>query len=372
MYLIIVKRSVNDLSTKEMKEVYWLRIIACFSVVLIHAISRVLTDFSLTGDDRVVYRTVQMTLMYGTPMFVLISTMIVTHAYKEKIPNGFLRKRLKYILIPYSIMSIFYAADKYYRFEWTISDFIREVGFNLIGQWHGYFVLIIFQFYLLHLLFVKYIQRYNPIHVLTISFFISVGYWLGFYFYLIDFVNHSSYLTLFFSRILLIGWLFYYVVAFYCGRNYERFLEKLKSRWLLVALGTIVSLGLVQYIYHTGILMRVSSARFDLIPYTVLLFFLLIFFFTKINWSPNLVNTISGYSFGIYLLHPFFQTKVRQIILLAELTQFQYLVVQFFTGVVVPIVVIYFFSKLPYGEFIVGKIHTGRKNDKHVHPPKAA
>ncbi|WP_078427461.1 acyltransferase family protein [Alkalihalobacterium alkalinitrilicum] len=239
--------------TKDIKEVYWLRIIACLSVVLTHAASRVISDFSLTGDIRVVYRTLQMILLYGTPMFVLISTIVMTHAYKENIPKGFLYKRIKYILVPYFIMAAFYAGDKFYRFNWTFNDFAKELGYNLIGQWHGYFILIIFQFYLLHLLFVKYLSRFNATHVLMISFVISVGYWASFYFYFIDYVNHSSYLTLFFSRILFVGWLFYYVVAYYCGRNYERFVEVLNRNWLFIMLGTILSLGLVQAIYHSSL-----------------------------------------------------------------------------------------------------------------------
>ncbi len=127
-----------------MKEVYWLRVIACLSVVLTHAVSRVITDFSLSGDIRVGYRTLQMLLLYGTPMFVLISTIVMTHAYQDKIPKGFLIKRVKYIFIPYIVMSLFYAGDKYYRFNWSLADLVTEFGYNLIGQWHGYFVLIIF------------------------------------------------------------------------------------------------------------------------------------------------------------------------------------------------------------------------------------
>ncbi|MCL7745683.1 acyltransferase family protein [Halalkalibacter alkaliphilus] len=346
---------------KQMNEVYWLRIIACLSVVLIHAVSRVLADFSVTGDDRVVYRTLQMILLYGTPMFVLISTIVMTHAYKDNVPKGFLIKRIKYILIPYLVMAVFYAGDKYYRFNWTFNDFAKEVGYNFIGQWHGYFVLIIFQFYFIHLLFVKYINRFKPALVLMVSFFVSVVYWISLYFYFIDYVNHSSYLTLFFSRVLFVGWFFYYVVAYYCGRNYEHFIEMVNKNWKLIAYGVIASLGLVQYIYHTGVLMRVTSARFDLIPYTVLLFFLLVLFISKVKQIPSWVVSFSGYSFGIYLLHPFVQTVISRRFPLAETTEFNYLMIQFVVGIVIPILLIYIISKLPFGEFVVGKTPVRKK-----------
>jgi membrane-bound acyltransferase YfiQ involved in biofilm formation len=305
-------------------------------------------------------------------MFVLISTMVMTHAYKENIPKGFLIKRIRYILIPYFVMASLYAGDKYYRYEWTINDFARELGYNFLGHWHGYFVLIIFQFYLLHLLFVKYINRFKAKHVLTVSFFVSAGYWISFYFYFIDYVTHSSYLTLFFSRVLLFGWLFYYVVAYYCGKNYERFMEMLNRSWLYIMFGAVVTLVLVQYIYHSGILMRVTSARFDIIPYTILLFFLFFFFVSKAKRIPRWAVSFSGYSYGIYLLHPFVQTVVNRRVPISETTELSYLLFQFAAGVVVPIGLIYILSKLPFGAFIVGKTNARKKIVKEREKPKAA
>ncbi|KHF41723.1 acyltransferase family protein [Halalkalibacter okhensis] len=344
------------MSSKQMNEVYWLRIIACLSVVLIHAASRVLADYSVAGDERVVYRTLQVMLLYGTPMFILISTMVMTHAYKDDIPKGFLKRRMKYILIPYFVMATFYAGDKYYRFHWTFTEFAREVLYNFTGQWHGYFILIIFQFYLIHLLFVKYIKKFKPTYVLMVSFLISIGYWLSLYFHFIDYVAHSSYLTLFFSRIVFVGWLFYYVVAYYCGRHYERFVKWLNQHGKLILIGVMASFGFVQYIYHSGILMRVTSARFDLIPYTILLFFFLFLFVSKRKQVPQWVASFSGYSFGIYLLHPFVQTVVSRRFPFNETTELSYLMVQFVAGVLIPIFLINLISQLPIGEFVVGKV----------------
>ncbi len=354
-----------------MNEIHWLRIIACLSVVLTHAVSRVLTDFSVTGDERVLYRTFQMMLLYGTPMFVLISTIVMTHAYKEKIPQGFLKKRVSFILIPYMVMATFYASDKFYRYNWTINDFAKELGYNLIGQWHGYFVLIIFQFYLIHLLFIKYMKKYKPLVVLTISFVISVGYWISFYFYWIDYVNQSSYLTLFFSRILFVGWLFYYVVAFYCGRNYERFTQMLNKNWLLILVGTVASALLVQTIFHSGLLMRVTSARFDLIPYTVFIFFLFFYMASKVRRVPRSLVLISVYSYGIYLLHPFAQTVTSRFFSSAEISEYQYLLIQFLAGVVMPMIIIFFISQFRYGVYMIGKtpVRT-RKTSKQLGKPK--
>ena len=167
-------------------------------------------------------------------------------------------------------------------------------------------------------------------------------------------------MTLFFSRIVFIGWLFYYVVAYYCGRNYERFKQILQTNWKIIVIGTVMSLGLVQLIYHSGVLMRVTSARFDLIPYTVLLFFLLFYVTSKLKEIPRWVVAFSSYSYGIYLLHPFVQTVVSRSVSVTEIPTFTYLIIQFVAGLLVPIGIIYILSHFPFGAFIVGKTG-GRK-----------
>jgi membrane-bound acyltransferase YfiQ involved in biofilm formation len=136
--------------------------------------------------------------------------------------------------------------------------------------------------------------------------------------------------------------------------------------------GAVVTLVLVQYIYHSGILMRVTSARFDIIPYTILLFFLFFFFVSKAKRIPRWAVSFSGYSYGIYLLHPFVQTVVNRRVPISETTELSYLLFQFAAGVVVPIGLIYILSKLPFGAFIVGKTNARKKIVKEREKPKAA
>ncbi len=148
----------------------------------------------------------------------------------------------------------------------------------------------------------------------------------------------------------------------------------LNRNWMVIMFGVVASVGLVQYIYHTGILMRVTSARFDVIPYTVLLFFLFLLLVSKVKRIPRWVISISGYSYGVYLLHPFVQTMVSRRVPFTEITEFQYLIIQFIAGVLVPMVLVYILSKLPFGAFIVGKTTTRvlKKVFKETEKPKTA
>lgn len=340
----------------EVNELHFIRLIACMSVVMIHAITKVIYAQPITEEERVLYRTIHMLLMFATPMFVLISEFVAAHVYRDHIPKGFLWKRVKYIAIPYLVMATFYAGQLAYRSNWTFAEFREKALSNYMGEWHGYFVLIIFQFYLLHILFVKYLRNVKPIYILVPSFVISVSYWVWIHFYAVHPLLDSHYVSNTIAKIFFVGWLFYFVVAYYAGRNYRSFKAGIqRNRWW-IALGTIVTLALVQYVYHTGILTRVGSARFDLVAYTVMVFLLLFYLASKIKRVPTWVVWASSFSYGIYLLHPFVQTMLVIQLRGVEMHFITYQMIHFVAGMVIPMVAMYFITRLPLGEYVVGKL----------------
>src|SRR5690625_6254027 len=73
---------------------------------------------------------------------------------------------------------------------WTITIFLIRVSRNIfLGESSIYFVLIIFQFYLLHMLCSKYLNRLSPKVVLPVAFLINFAY-LGF-FNFVEAPNHA-------------------------------------------------------------------------------------------------------------------------------------------------------------------------------------
>src|SRR5690625_7052799 len=71
---------------------------------------------------------------------------------------------------------------------WTLTNFLIRVSRNIfLGESSIYFVLIIFQFYLLHMLCSKYLNRLSPKIVLPVTFVINFAY-LGFF----NFVDRKS------------------------------------------------------------------------------------------------------------------------------------------------------------------------------------
>ena len=60
-------------------------------------------------------------------------------------------KRIRYILIPYTVMGLFYALQYTYQEEDFLHAFVLQSAKNIfLGDFHGYFILIIMQFYILH------------------------------------------------------------------------------------------------------------------------------------------------------------------------------------------------------------------------------
>ena len=77
--------------------------IACLSVVFIHAITRTKVAYELPDSTVTFYETIQMMIMYATPMFVLISEVILSHVYKESLPKRlFQEKTILYFSAIYS------------------------------------------------------------------------------------------------------------------------------------------------------------------------------------------------------------------------------------------------------------------------------
>lgn len=91
----------------KVSEITILRSLACLSVVLIHAITRSSANFASENTIDVLVSYLQLLLMYGTPMFVFISEFVIAYNYRDKVPNQFILKRVKFILLPFICMGIF-------------------------------------------------------------------------------------------------------------------------------------------------------------------------------------------------------------------------------------------------------------------------
>jgi len=342
-----------------------MRSISCLSILLLHSLARAYADENNTVN---LFRVL---LTFGTPTFIFISEFILSRSYPEELPTNFWSKRLKYIMVPYILFGTFYALLK--GFEQSVSSGNNLAGsfgnflwrHILLGDYHGYFILVIFQFYLLHYFFHKYMKKWNPFLVMGSALLINLAY-LGFFNFVKPYPSEIGvYIWEKFYWIPFFGWLFYFTLAYYCGKHFSVFIRILNkySKWVIVSPVVIGSICLV--LYGAKILPIISSKRVDMVFFTTSMILLIYYLATKISKVPKFFVWISQYSFGIYLIHPVFLAVMYLVYsrFSFEMHPALLTVVYFFGSMLLSIASTYVLDKIPYGYYFAGKISIGM-NDK--------
>ncbi|MCE5058129.1 acyltransferase family protein [Mammaliicoccus sciuri] len=284
-------------------EITYARAIFCLIIVGVHILSRYLNDVELQDHNRMIVVTFQILILFGTPCFIILSESLISMVYKDKLPKNFLVKRFKYIMIPYFSIGTFYVYSKY-KLGSNEESFWHLFKENLlIGDWDGWFVMAIFQFYILHLIFHKILSKANPIIMIVISFVISLTHSYLMY----DNDAYSNWWNDFyplFHRTNILYWLFYFVFGYYLGKYYNEvlsFMEK-KLKWLVVSL-VILALSIIYSIYQNDVTF-VQSNRYDILIYSALVFIFILVISKKLaNFNISFLFFIGEISFFIYLTH---------------------------------------------------------------------
>ncbi|MCR6098005.1 acyltransferase family protein [Salipaludibacillus agaradhaerens] len=333
------------------KEIYWLRAIACLAVVLTHSITTTLSHYvdTMSQAEEYLLIALRFIFLFGTPTFVFISEFLLSYSYANGVPKGFFVKRIKFLLVPFIFMGVVFA---------TITreiggSFINQVALNLfMGGYTGYFVLVIFQFYLLHMLMEKRLKVWSPRLVLVGSFVINVAYLSFFHFTTPPASGLGEYFWQRGHWLPVFGWLFYFTVGYYSGKHYRTIIEKLKPYkqyvYVLPFLITVPIFGLVR----TDILSVVSSKRIDYVLFTTAVIAFILLLASQVNKTPSLILIISKYSFNIYLLHTVFLHFMPQINLIHP---FLYLIIATVACIGLSILVVKLTSILPFRSYLFGK-----------------
>lgn len=331
--------------------IFWMRTIACLSIVLIHAITTTFSKMDFVGHGTAI-RIFQLLLMFSTPLFVFISEFLLAKNYHVKTKPGFFKNKLIYLGIPYIVVNL---AISYFYFEpETLEDYFGHVSNTMFhGGTVTYFIVIIFQFYILHILFAKYIIKWKPIPVIIGATIFATLYWA-----FREFVppSENPILGLFWGRegwMLFLGWISYFLLGFYTGIYYESLMKNIKKYTWLIIFGAILSAGILISNYLFGVSTWVESKRFD-IPFYVTMVILLFFLFSSyVKYVPKFVLFISNYSFCIYLVHYFF---VHDLGLLRADSSLRNIAFTFILTVTISVCLAYVFNLFKFGKFMVGGI----------------
>lgn len=341
-------------------EVYFFRFVCCISVVFIHSISIAFNQYSFDPEEFWGLRKIQMVFMFATPAFIWISQLILGFSYRNRKPKRFWVKRWKYLIVPYLVVGLLTAVLPYTRdisnFEWsTFMERLLRIYF--LGEWIGYFVLIILQFYLLYFILHKYLDRWPVWLVITIGFVVNFVYLYHIHFgdripflQSIDFYKHS--------KIPFLGWVFYFLVGYYCGRYFERFVQALHRFRYLIWSGGLISLIIILSLIESRVFTSISSKRMDILIYTICVVFTLFYIANRMKKIPMFVYMISQASYGIYLIHPTVQSFLLHQFFLSKYTVNPglYITIQFGLGVIVSFAIVYLLNQWKYGSYLIGKI----------------
>ncbi|WP_197468203.1 acyltransferase family protein [Fictibacillus phosphorivorans] len=342
------------------KEWNLLRTIACLSIVFLHSTSQV--GLAMGFPKTEYYQLLRTMLCFATPTFVVLSEVILANRYPDKLPEKFWTKRLKWIFAPYISFSVIDALVSYkMNPNFDLGGKILKNIF--LGEFEGYFVLIIFQFYILHYFVTKYKISMNlliPVSILAMIFHFKIleGN--------IAFVKeHVA-----FFKIPFTAWFAYFTLAYVIGRNYKRLSETfLRYKWFTL-LGVLLSIVIVFVLFKAGYT-SVGSRRIDLLPLTIMLS-VAVFAWGQLIPNFKFVNIISNYSFGIYLIH--WQVQRYWGASIAELFSgtFTRVIGVFIISLLISMSIIFIVSKLPFGSYIVGNVNRKLPRAKRIKVNDAA
>ncbi|MGV3244820.1 acyltransferase family protein [Staphylococcus sp. 11262D007BW] len=330
--------------------VFWMRAIACLGVVLIHSISHTIAiNPNLEKNQWPTY--VQIFLMFCTPMFVFITEFLNAKFYGDTLKKGFFRKRLLYLGIPFIVVNLI----------WTwiqvsprhLSEFLSTfILVSFRGYSVTYFIVIIFQFYILHMVFSKYLRKLNPFLMIGISIIITSIYW-GIR--LIFPAPNNIIGSLIWAKegqTIFIGWITYFLLGYYIGIYYDRFIQSLKNYRIHIIGLMIFSIIFVLLTHNLGINSAIGSKRLDTPLYTTAVILLLFLVGSYFKYVPKFILFISNFSFSIYLLHLFFIYSFPM-----THTHFGYdILYKFLLAIVMSIIVAYLVNRLIIGKYIIGAV----------------
>jgi membrane-bound acyltransferase YfiQ involved in biofilm formation len=345
-----------------------MRSISCLSILLLHSLARAYADNNHTVN------LLRVLLTFGTPTFIFISEFILSRSYPQELPANFWSKRLKFIMVPYVVFGTFYAFLKAFEQSASSGDHLMVSFGNflwrhlLLGDYHGYFILVIFQFYLLHYFFHKYLKKWKPFLVMSSALLINLAY-LGFFNFVKPYPTEIGvYIWEKYYWIPFFGWLFYFTLAYYCGKNFSTFIHFLNkySKWVIAS--PILTGVICLYLYDSQLISTISSKRVDMVFFTTSMILLIYYFAAKLPKVPKIFVWISQYSFGIYLIHPVFLAIMYLVFnrLSIEIQPSLLTVIYFIGSLLLAIASTFVLNKIPYGYYFTGKIGIGIKDKKVV------
>lgn len=314
-----------------------LRMWAILAVLMIHSTGTFL--YKPMGADWMVGNVLDSISRFCVPLFLMISGALLLS--KEEEPLVFFKKRASKIIIPFFVWSLFYYVEQK-EFIWeklSLKEFIKmlisaDIKFHL---W--YFYLLIPLYILTPLLRKIVITMDSKSLIYYILFFVGIDN-LTFILKAYLHIEPKSYLTEVFAYIS------YFLIGYLIHRN--KILEDYKKQTYFAGIAMLIVIIAGTY-FAMDIQGKYDNIfyRYTSLPVFIYTIAVMVFLSNREREISKLTNTIATYSFGIYLIHPFFMTHIKKFLIEHDLDTIPQITAVFFGSLVLSYIAVFILSKIP-------------------------
>lgn len=286
---------------KKLGELDILRGLVCLLVILIHTTSEGVGILKSGSLSSIGIGILNSSLRFAVPAFIALSGFTLAYVYFDQNREfkclEFYKKRLKTIVLPYIGWNIIYGVYfiQKYQMKFTAYEFLEKLIYGDL-VYHMYFMVIIFQLYIIFPIFRWLYKKYNPLGITAL---------LG----IINYISYSS-VSGEHADIFILNYIGFFALGIQLALDYPKTKLFLKQKFKLI-LG--VNLGLTLYHFscnyaaqHYNKLLPFSGYVWILFSTSSILAYLIFAIYLE-ERKPKLGNylkLISIESFTIYLSHP--------------------------------------------------------------------
>lgn len=378
-----IKSKTNSNKQIWITELNYLRAFAILAVIMIHT-TMYFTEINKFNNLMISLIIVNVSSHFAVPVFIIISGIVLTLSYSDKIDiKDFYRRRLFFLIPSYLIISIFYYLINCYIFQTKTFSFL-ELLYRILagkGEFHLYFIIIILQFYILFPFLLKmfnWFKRKNKLTILIIiAIIIQFSYRIGLYYYVGSFGDTiiAKGINRFLLSFLLVFFM-YFIIGMVIANYMKDWLDGLKKIKIIPLIGIALFFVIViSAITSYEIMQNETNTSLGFIPYTfigIIEPFLFISTFIllwkigiviknrKSDYSENVLgkalDKFGDLSYGMYLIH-FLFLNILIILLMKISVNFEnpfFYLIAFSGTVILSYFAVSFISKLPYNWILIG------------------